>query len=264
MEKKQYTLLLNDKLKNHMLSLAQKEKNRLREKFEFLENGIWDSGVKVKKLRGVSDKVIFEARLSKGDRIIFTLGKYDYLTAIYIWGIVTHDNIKKAMVSILPKNAPFLHFEPKAEEKFPNILIDELAGEYFTQEAIEQKTFEEYGPQKWLVLDDGEWKRLLLASDPDNFEIFLYLSAEQKAILENDPPILLSGTAGSGKTTISVYYLLRKNFLHKKRLFITYSPHLKQFSEKIYNGLIAKTEFEKSVRGYPSEFRRTLGQQSRS
>ena len=110
MERKQYTLLLNDKLKNHMLSLAQKEKNRLREKFEFLENGIWDSGINVKKLRGVSDKVIFEARLSKGDRIIFTLGKYDYLTAIYIWGIVTHDNIKKAMISILPKNAPFLHF----------------------------------------------------------------------------------------------------------------------------------------------------------
>ena len=65
-----YILLLNNTLKGYILALNNREKGRLREKFEFLENGIWDTGVRVKKLRGVSEKVIFEARLSKGDRII--------------------------------------------------------------------------------------------------------------------------------------------------------------------------------------------------
>jgi len=76
MEEHNYTLLLNYCLKRHMLGLSRKEKERLQEKFEFLEAGIWDSGIRVKKLKGISGKVIFEARLSKGERIIFTLGKY--------------------------------------------------------------------------------------------------------------------------------------------------------------------------------------------
>ena len=49
-------------------------KQRLREKLEFLQEGLWDAGVRVKKLRG-SGRAVFEARLSRGDRILFTLGE---------------------------------------------------------------------------------------------------------------------------------------------------------------------------------------------
>ena len=59
MGENRYTVLLNNCLKSHILSLGTREKNRLREKFEFLEAGIWDSGVRVKKLKGSSGKVIF-------------------------------------------------------------------------------------------------------------------------------------------------------------------------------------------------------------
>lgn len=241
---RRYLLLLNDTLKGHIVTLSKGQKRRLREKFEYLENGIWDTGLKVKKLKGISQKVIFEARVSKGDRIIFTLGKYGALIAIYIWGIVKHDDINKAFLSILPHNAPFLNFEPEYQREYPEMIIDELDETNFTQEAIDQKTSENYGPQKWLVLGDEEWKRLLLSSDPENFNIHLYLSAEQEAVLKKDPPLLLSGTAGSGKTTISVYYLLKDKLQNKKCLFLTYSPYLKDFSERIYSGLIAKSSIE--------------------
>jgi len=246
MDQNKYILLLNDTLKRHVVTLSDRKKKRLREKFEFLENGIWDSGVRVKKLRGASGKVIFEARLSKGDRIIFTLGKHGPQTAIYIWGIVRHDDIRMTAQNIFPNNAPFLNFEPETSEDYPDILVDELPKEYFIQEAIDEKSPDDYGPQKWLVLSDEEWKRMLLSANSDDFDIFLFLSPEQNKILETDPPLLLSGTAGSGKTTISVYYLLRKDFINKKRLFLTYSPYLKEFSEGIYTRLVSHTELEKS------------------
>ena len=229
-----------------MLTLGTREKNRLREKFEFLEAGIWDSGVRVKKLKGSSGKVIFEGRASKGDRIIFTLGKYGHHTAIYVWTIVKHDDISSSTKKIFPENAPFLNFEPEITEEYSDILIDDLPKEYYSQEAIEEKSSDDYGPQKWLVLSDEEWKRMLLAGDPDDFDLFLFLTSEQSRILKIPPPILLSGTAGSGKTTISVYYLLGKNFLNKKRLFLTYNPFLKEFSQRIYSGLISHADLDKS------------------
>ena len=65
------------------------------------------------------------------------------------------------------------------------------------------------GPQRWLVVDDQEWRRLLAAHDGDHLELYLFLTREQARLLHSEPPLLLSGTAGSGKTTIAVDFLLR-------------------------------------------------------
>jgi len=59
-----------------------------------------------------------------------------------------------------------------------------------------------------------------------------------------EPPLLLSGTAGCGKTTIAVYYLLKREFLGKRRLFLTFSPNLKRFSQRIYEGLVRHTDLK--------------------
>ncbi|MFW6138137.1 MAG: UvrD-helicase domain-containing protein [Spirochaetota bacterium] len=256
-----YILLLNNTLKEYFLTLDDQKKRRLREKFEFLQNGIWDAGVRVKKLRGISGKVIFEARLSQDRRLLFTLGRHGGRSTIYVWGIADHDRISNTARSILPVNTPFLQFEPHAEEELPEVLIDELGPDYYTQEDIEEKSPEDYGPQKWVVLTDQDWKRLLLASGgkkEQNFEIFLFLTSEQNRVLEMDPPVLLSGTAGSGKTTISVYYLLRKELLQKNRAFITCSPFLKRFSERIYDGLVSHTDLEEGLRPHFYVFRELL------
>ena len=37
---------------------------------------------------------------------------------------------------------------------------------YFTQESVEEKVPDDYGPQRWLVFDDEEWGRLLASPDP--------------------------------------------------------------------------------------------------
>jgi len=73
----QFTVLLNDSLKRHILGLPPKEKRRLREKFEFLEAGIWDSGLRVKKLKSFSNRVLFEIRsIIKGAKPPFRLDRF--------------------------------------------------------------------------------------------------------------------------------------------------------------------------------------------
>ncbi|MEW6441316.1 MAG: UvrD-helicase domain-containing protein [bacterium] len=246
MSDRQYILLLNAAVKAHLVGLAGRQKRRLREKFEFLENGLWDSGVRVKKLKGISDKVVFEARATGSERILFTLGNHAGRTAVYVWGVVTHEEVQAEAHKILPQNAPFLHFEPMAQQDLAEVSLDELPADYFTTEDIAEKSPDDHGPQKWLVLRPEEWKRILLATDPDGMEIFLFLTPAQQEVLGREPPVLLAGTAGSGKTTIAVYYLLGKSFRGARCLFLTYSPYLKRFSERIYDGLVRYTKHEKA------------------
>jgi len=241
---RKYLLLLNESLKKHLAAFGDQEKRRVREKLEFLSNGIWDSGVRVKKLRGVSGKAVFEARLNRSDRLLFTLGRRGDTVVIYLWGLVRHDEIGSQARAIVPENAPFLLFESAEEEERPDLSLDRLAPELYTQEDIEERAPSDYGPQKWLVLDDAGWERLLRTSDPDGIEIHLFLTREQESLLAQAPPLLLSGTAGSGKTTLSVYYLLRAEVLERPRLFLTYSPYLLRFSRRIYEGLVRETALE--------------------
>ena len=73
MQQRTYLLLLHDAVRSHIAALGSRQKERLREKLEFLRHGMWDAGVRVKKLRG--GRSSFEARLTRGDRILFTLGR---------------------------------------------------------------------------------------------------------------------------------------------------------------------------------------------
>src|SRR5208283_6104553 len=84
MADRRYLLLVNDALKTHLARLPAARRKQIREKLEFLENGVWDAGVRVKKLRG-TPRVVFEARMSKGDRLLFTLGRHREAIAIYLW-----------------------------------------------------------------------------------------------------------------------------------------------------------------------------------
>ena len=234
-----YTLLLHDTVRAHLVSLDARGKQRLREKLEFLQEGLWDAGVRVKKLRG-SGRAVFEARLSRGDRILFTLGEAPDgeppdgngagVTRIYVWGVVKHDDVNAAAARrIVPANAPFLDFEPALVEELPEFVADDLGGDYFSP-ALDQpvaahgagdaagdaaegpgpaEPVADAGPQRWLVVDDEEWRRLQAAQQGDQLEMYLFLTREQARLLHSEPPLLLSGTAGSGKTTIAVYFLLR-------------------------------------------------------
>lgn len=305
MQQRTYLLLLHDAVRSHIASLGSRQKERLREKLEFLRHGMWDAGVRVKKLKG--GRSSFEARLTRGDRILFTLGRAPAAdapggaaggaaaTRIYVWGVVKHDDVTAAERRIVAANAPFLDFRPDEIEQIPELVLDDLPDEClgapferpFSAAADRAGADDpaghpndgapDAGPQRWLMVDDEEWRRLLETEDPAGLRWYLFLTGEQARLLHSEPPVLLSGTAGSGKTTIAVYYLLRHRACQlagsalgtvgagngdrvhahdphadthaaaaarERALFVTGSPHLKRFSEHIYRGLVAATELE--------------------
>ena len=285
-----YILLLHDAVRAYLMSLGGRARQRLREKLEFLQHGLWDTGVRVKKLKGAA-RAVFEARLSRGDRILFTLGKgVNGATPIHVWGVVQHDDVTAAERRIVPANAPFLDFQPLAVEELPELDADGLDDEYFSlvrsqpaaggsvdtrrdapapAAADPDAGAGDTGPQRWLVVDDEEWRRLQAAHRSDHLELYLYLTPEQARLLASEPPLLLSGTAGSGKTTIAVYFLLRHRVRQlvggtageppavaaaatqagaqrERALFLTCSAHLKRFSERMYGGLVTATDLEQA------------------
>ncbi|MBI4766846.1 MAG: UvrD-helicase domain-containing protein [Deltaproteobacteria bacterium] len=244
MSGQKYILLLNECLKKALPSMGAKEKERLTEKLEFLRAGLWDAGLRVKKLKGSLGRVVFEARFSRSDRMLFTLGRKGSQTAVYLWGLIGHDEVNRTARRVLPENAPFLDFTSESEEDYPEVILDELPMAFYSQEAIEAQVPDDYGPQRWLVLDDEEWERLRKAGKPGELELFLYLTEEQAQVLEASPPVLISGTAGSGKTTLAVYYLLKPEFAGRRKLFLTYNPFLRDFSRRLFAGLSAPTSLE--------------------
>ena len=67
----------------------------------------------------------------------------------------------------------------------------------------------------------------------------LSLSPEQYQVVEQQLPIFLAGSAGSGKTTIALYHAIQKtleiqqNQSEKTVAYITYNQHLKEYAERI-------------------------------
>ncbi len=247
--------MINDVFKKYLLFQPPQYRKRLKKQIEFLEIGMWDGGVKVKKIKGTRDnRTVFEARLDRGNRIIFTLGfdestrefSQDKNVLIYIWGIVSHDDISNKSKAIIPANAPFLKFSSLGENNVQELILDDLDDSHYTQEYITKKISDDAGSQKWHRLNDADWERIELFTK-DDFDLYLYLTPTQIDVLKMPPPVLLSGTAGSGKTTIGVYYLLKKSIGSYRKLFITYNKFLKVAAERLYTGLLNS---DKSAGGF--------------
>jgi hypothetical protein len=86
------------------------------------------------------------------------------------------------------------------------------------------------------VWQPADQKRLEAKADAD---LRWKLSPEQEQYCEQNGPLLLKGSAGSGKTTIALYRLL--SFAgHKSRgnrLYVTYTNYLRDHSERLFQQL---------------------------
>lgn len=232
-------VLVNDAVKRYLLAAPESERKLIRKSFEYLENGLWEGGLRIKRLQGVS-RAVLEARINRGDRLLFTLAREQEgvrALVVHVWAVVPHDDVERSARSIDPDSAPFLSFDARDVAEASDVDMDALDDSIVTSDRHAERRLTDSPPQRWFVLDDREWQRILLYSK-DEFEIFLYLTPEQRSLLEKDPPLLVSGTAGSGKTTLSVYYLLRQRLLDRSCLFLTYNRHLRNFCQRLYAGLV--------------------------
>ena len=61
-------VLINDAVKRFLIEAPAAQRMQLRKSFEFLENGLWEGGLRIKKLRGVQGKTVLEGRVSRSSR----------------------------------------------------------------------------------------------------------------------------------------------------------------------------------------------------
>lgn len=68
-------------------------------------------------------------------------------------------------------------------------------------------------------------------------ELHLQLDRQQWAVAASDGPILLRGSAGCGKTTVAIYRLLSSEGTGRRRLYLTFTEHLRHHAEELYSAI---------------------------
>ncbi|WP_027129392.1 UvrD-helicase domain-containing protein [Fusobacterium perfoetens] len=213
--------------------------NNIRE----IPKGFW-----IKKLKGIENR--FEFRINNGDRVFFSLDKRkDEEEKITFILYSSHDRgVKKG------KNAEINNVEEFSINK--NEFIEE-------NEEIPQEVYLDYSQViSYEVTEDGEFSKV--GSDK-NIYYYYYLNDEQYEALKEPTPLLVAGSAGSGKSTITIRKILNleeyQEFYGIKKIgYFTGNALLKDTIKEQYQ-IFRKKDLPKITDFYtPREYyKKTLG-----
>ena len=202
-----------------------------------IPKGFW-----IKKINGVENR--YEFRVNNGDRIFFSLDRrQDEEEKITFILYSTHDGgVRKGR---------------KAQIK--DVREFDIDRSEFVEESFEipQEVYLDYNQViSYEVKDDGEFIKI---SDSKNKYFYYYLNDEQYDALKENTPLLVAGSAGSGKSTITIRKILnleeyREVYGIKKIAYFTGNKLLKESIEEQYN-LFREKDTEKITEFYtPREF----------
>lgn len=189
-----YNIYITPRSKKQLHKLSELNKRLYKDALDTiskLHQGQWKGGTRVKKLQGIKDP-LYEARLNSGDRLLFTLDKHE----IYIhYVFLVHDevNLRARNTSLSHENSILLESQKKCELEIPDEKIQSIYS------AIETN--------KNFVVNEEDLIKMLETEDLSSISLKLKLLPEQEKVLHKPFPLLLSGGAGSGKSTISIYRL---------------------------------------------------------
>jgi len=225
-----------------------------------VRNGNWDLGLRVKRLKGFSRR-IWEARVDGGDRLIFLFAQVPHSedhtsVSLNILDVVDHDHVRlmgrrgRSMMSHV-----LLSLDESNELEADN---PDLSAESFShwqesdwmQEAIELKQLNEYARRYAEVAQDPEETdhSPLAALD-------LWLTEEQADAALTEGDCLVSGVAGSGKTTMAAMRLLFSAEAGGDFLYLAYSPGLVREAQKLCRQLLPPDSEKNSLVWERLEFR---------
>jgi tetratricopeptide (TPR) repeat protein len=222
-----------------------------------LREGLWGGGTRVKRLRGVS-RPVYEARVDSGDRLLFTMARSPLRDEperssphLQIWDWVEHDDAERAARRNRSPEAEFLEletveqFEIHEPPPHPGATFAEVGDETSEQllqyllppeeldVAAEEAAIRWYLVEPGALADEQEFQRLF---DQGGDELELKLSREQYRILASPGPLLLAGSAGSGKTAVAVHRLAAAP---SSALCLSYSPALVEHARRLYSDIAA-------------------------
>ncbi|WP_052055967.1 UvrD-helicase domain-containing protein [Myxosarcina sp. GI1] len=216
----------------------------------------FDVGLRAKKLKGVA-KGVWEARITSAIRLIYTYEKSiapdtkQPLVYIAVQDIcLDHDDVfQRAKARIRTPDARWLDAEVIREVGNLKTNCDALLEEELDAilEAIDEElqilediTDELLGNIQWQVLESElDWHKAIVEQDEN---LPLRLSVEESALVNHYGNLLLSGSAGTGKTTVGLYQLLKslERFDSGKRLYVAYNPVLVKETSKQFQKIVGK------------------------
>lgn len=237
----------------------------------------FDGGLRVKKLNGINKRV-WEARINSASRLIFTYNKSRqpetgkarvYLAIQDI--CVDHDDVSRRAkarqrtpdtewlsaedVEIILETKNFaLHPASTIEiEGFSSVISDEEKLEIEAIKAVDFEvssdgTDELIGNIQWQVLESElEWQKAIVRQDAD---LPLKLTPEEYQLAKFSGNLLLSGNAGTGKTTVALYRLLQRDTAPGKRLYVACNPLLVNSAREQFERLVVESNFDgRGVKG---------------
>ena len=257
-----FKILLHHRLLSHWRNKPGTLTADVQKTLERLQFGYWDNGTRVKILKGMR-KPVYEARVTRGIRLLFTVARapaaeppYEPEVCLLVWDLVVHDDIGRARRMNIEPETGFLDFEtvaafkideppaipdaavPAAVTTEKNIRRCLLEGRADPANAVEfSEAIRWYALDPDIIVDNAEWQALI--DDPSIEDLELKLSRPQAETVFADGPVLLRGTAGSGKTTVGVYRLARlvAEAPQARVLYVTYSPALLATVEQLFHDL---------------------------
>ncbi|CQR46292.1 ATP-dependent DNA helicase PcrA [Paraliobacillus sp. PM-2] len=238
-----FGIYYSDTAREELLNMSEKRIAQLSKRIDCLRNGKWQNGTRVKKLRSINHKrTIYEAREDNARRMLFTIVKNRQVAkqaALLIFHFeVDHDRVIRTAKTLMQDDYDKHQYDQEEEQ------ICSL--EEFTEETKpiwgnEAEHFHTYLNQlKSYELDDDTLLRLMRSKELNEnefFEMKISLSSEQRNFARAPLPFLLSGTAGSGKTTIVIHKLLEMDPTSTK-LYVTYTKDLCKVAKQMFQRLV--------------------------
>jgi DNA helicase II / ATP-dependent DNA helicase PcrA len=231
-----------------------------------IEKRQFDVGLRVKKLKGTS-KIVWEARINRDSRLLFTYRQSNHRNGqtqkfIAIEAVCREHDEVNHHAQIIDRNwweAEEIRVLGNLDQKFQELSSEDQTEIHLWQAAeIEiqaESTDELLDNTKWLILEpeiiesEQAWQ-MAIASAAD---LRLRLTPDESKAIDTYGNMLLSGSAGTGKTTVGLYRLARTLQMNPtaRCLYVGYNPTLvkeskeqfKQLWGETFEGLPLKPEF---------------------
>ncbi len=245
-------ILIRDEVWKYLQSTDLRSAKEVQQCIKKVENGQFDFGLRVKKLKGISQRV-WEARINQASRLLFTYRSFkssDGQVQTYraIESIcVEHDDVNNQakvigrnwegleIVEILGNlDLEFDKLDDEKQEKIQAWEVEEIK----TQLALTDELLENI---KWLILEpeiiesEEEWQSAIQSGA----DLCLLLTPKENKLINTYGNILISGSAGTGKTTVGLYRLARTLQMNPAAmcLYVAYNPILVKESEEQFKQL---------------------------
>jgi DNA helicase-2/ATP-dependent DNA helicase PcrA len=184
-----------------------------------MPKGFW-----INKVKSISKKEdIFKFRINRGDRILF---KLEDDTIVFL-DFCDHDRqiLRAQNISDITAKDEFNIDTTSYDD---NEQFDNEVNDKYSKINFDRRDFISYGV--------SSEKDISLLLDENNSQYNYLLNSQQKICLSETLPHIVSGSAGSGKTTIGLRKLISLSGLEEMKIgYFTFSPSLKKYAKEFYD-----------------------------